>query len=271
MDILLLCILIGSAGTVIGAFLTFVIGRRSDKMICYLLSFAGGIMAAVAVFELIPESAEMSNEWIAVIGIAIGALVVFLLNFVIDHFTKSNKHIHETPEELYHNANLSASDKMSETNKQIGRKRMMRAGAIMLIALALHNLPEGLAIGAAFSYEASLGITIAVLLALHNIPEGMAVAATLKAGGMKKWKIVLWVIIIDIPILIGGLLGFWIGSMSDITQAMALAIAGGAMLYVVFGEIIPQSVSMTKSRMPTIIALLGIIIGLLIVGIEFGW
>ena len=251
MELLLFLVLIGVVGTVIGALLAIAMGRRSDAMICYLLAFAGGIMVAIAMFELIPEAAEKSNNWIAILGVAIGVAIVFLLNLFIDHLKKTNKE--------------------EEQSNQTSKTRMMRAGIIMLVALALHNFPEGLAMGAVFSYEVSLGITIAVLLALHNIPEGMAIAAALKAGGMKVWKIIAWVIVMCIPILVGAVLGFWIGEMSDMAKAVSLAVAGGAMLYVVFGEVIPRSSSMVKSNMPAVVAMLGIIIGLLIVGIEFGW
>lgn len=257
MPLVLLCILFGIAGTFIGSVITLLIGKRSDTVICYLLAFAGGIMAGVSFFELIPSSVEMSNVYVTVAGIAVGAIVVLLLNKLVDHMTKTSK-LHETHGELHHQTTFIES---SKTNP----KRMLRSGLVMLIAITLHNLPEGLAIGASLSVETSLGITIAIIMAVHNLPEGMAVAAPLLAGGMKKWKIILWTTLSGVPTIIGAIIGFYLGEISILMQALCLAIAGGAMLYIVFGEIMPQSVAMTKSRMPTIITLLGIAIALLIV------
>jgi ZIP family zinc transporter len=134
----------------------------------------------------------------------------------------------------------------------------------MLTAIALHNIPEGIAIGAGASYNIRLSAVIAIMLALHNIPEGMAVAAPLLAGGVKRWKTVLLTTLSGATTVLGGLIGVFIGNISEFSIALSLSAAGGAMLYVVFGEIIPQSIVMTKSRIAPLITLFGIIVGLLI-------
>ena len=134
-------------------------------------------------------------------------------------------------------------------------KRLYRPGIIMLIAIGLHNLPEGLAIGAAGGHDAKLGVTVAVILARHNISEGMAASGVLKAGGLRE--LVLFVIFAEVTALIGALVGFGLGSVNATFSTLCLALAGRAMLYIVFGEIIPQSSSMTKSKTPAIVALAG--------------
>jgi ZIP family zinc transporter len=102
------------------------------------------------------------------------------------------------------------------------------------------------------------------MIAVHNIPEGMAIAAPLLAGGINKWKVVLFTSLAGATTLLGGLIGILIGRISDFAIALSLSGAGGAMLYIVFGEIIPQSVIMTRNRIASIVTLFGIIIGLVV-------
>ena len=263
MHIVLLGIAFGVLAMGIGGLITIIIGRRSDITICSLLAFAGGIMSSIAFFELIPEAIMLTdniagNVYIVAGGIVLGVVGVLTLNMLFDRMTDSdkNKKIHETYEELHHQTALIEKSKAN--------KKLFRSGIVMLIAITLHNFPEGLAIGAAGSYEADLAIRISILMAIHNIPEGMAVAAPLLSAGVKKWKVMAWCMLSAVPIIFGGLIGYYLGTISDIVQAVCLAVAGGAMLYIVFGEIIPQSVTMTKSRLPTIIALIGIVVGLFI-------
>ncbi|MCL1900979.1 MAG: ZIP family metal transporter [Firmicutes bacterium] len=260
MHIVLFGILLGVIGTAVGGVISILIGKRSDTVICCLLAFAGGIMSSISFFELIPEAMELTNVYVAIGGILSGVVLVLLLNKLVDRITaKKDQKLHETHEELYHQTALIEKSKTNE--------RLFRSGLIMFFAITLHNIPEGLAIGAATSRELQLGLTISIMIGVHNIPEGMAVAAPLIAGGVKKWKVMLWTTIAGLPTVIGGLAGFFLGNVSGTFQSVCLAVSGGAMLYVVFGEIIPQSVTMTKSRLPTIIALVGIVAGLLIVQI----
>jgi len=134
---------------------------------------------------------------------------------------------------------------------------------IMLFAIGLHNVPEGLAMGAAGHYDASLGLALAIIIGLHNIPEGMAVSAPLIAGGLTKIKSVIITLVAGATTVIGAVAGVLIGGISDAAVAISFAIAGGAMLYVVIGEIIPQSIVASKDRVPTIFAIVGIIVGVI--------
>jgi len=235
-----------------GLISAILINRSSEKMTCWLLSFAAGIMTSIVCFGLMPEALELSGAVMSVIGLILGIVIIMILNKIIDRITQSKDSIHLTHEELYHQGNV------------IRRSKLLRSGIIMLTAIGLHNIPEGIAIGAGGSHDFSLGLIIAVMIALHNIPEGMAIAAPLLAGGVSRWKVVLWTTVAGTTTVIGALVGVLIGNISDAAVALSLSAAGGAMLYVVFGEIIPQSVVMTKSRAAPLITLFGIIIGLII-------
>jgi ZIP family zinc transporter len=133
----------------------------------------------------------------------------------------------------------------------------------------LHNVPEGMTIGASYaSNDGLLGtsaLVLAVIIGLHNIPEGMAVSVPLISGGMTKWKAVLITAASGIPTILGALLGYVLGEIGPLGLTMSLGFASGAMLYVVFGEILPQSILMYHSKLPAFSAIAGILAGLLII------
>jgi len=246
----------GVAGMGLGGIITAIFGNRTEKIISIFLSLAGGVMLSIVFIELIPEAIEYSNATITVIGLIIGALMVMVLNNVMDKVSKTNKSeskLHETYAEFFHSSEVISS-----------KKSLIRSGMIMLFAIALHNIPEGLAMGAAGYHDAALGLTLAIMIGLHNIPEGMAISAPLVSGGFSKLKTVLLVMLTGATTLIGTIAGLIIGGVSDIALALSFSVAGGAMLYVVFGEILPQSIVTNKDRMPAVFALVGIIVGLLI-------
>lgn len=259
MTILIFSALAGICGTGAGGLTTVILGKRSQDVTAGLLSFAAGVMTSIVCFGLIPETDELSNIYVTILGLVLGIVVIMILNRLVDVITDARTEklqVHHTHEELYHeNCILCKSDK---------KRSLLRSGILMLIAIGLHNIPEGIAIGAGGSHNLQLGTMLAIMIALHNIPEGMAIAAPLLAGDMGKGKVTLLTALSGAPTFIGGLIGFWLGNISDTAIALSLSAAGGAMLYVVFGEIIPQSVVMTKSRMATIITLFGIISGLMI-------
>ena len=139
---------------------------------------------------------------------------------------------------------------------------LTRSGLILLVALSLHKLPEGIAIGAAGTYNITLGIIVAFTAMLHCLPEGMAIGAPLICGGMSKKKAILLTALGGTPTIIGGAIGILVGGISDIVLALVLSIAAGTMLFVVFGEIIPQSLSLTKSKLTSYAAIVGFLVGL---------
>ena len=254
MNIIMMSLFAGVVGMGLGGIITAIFGNRTEKMISIFLSLAGGVMLSIVFIELIPESVEYSNAGITVIGLVIGALMVMLLNNVMDRVSKTNQSkLHETYAEFFHSSEVISS-----------KKNLIRSGMIMLFAIALHNIPEGLAMGAAGYHDAALGLTLAIMIGLHNIPEGMAISTPLISGGLSKLKTVLLVMLTGATTLIGTVAGLLIGGVSDIALALSFSIAGGAMLYVVFGEILPQSIVTNKDRMPAVFALVGIIIGFLI-------
>ena len=257
MQVIIFSAIAGICGTGIGGLVSAALSKRSSEVtICWMLSFAAGVMISIVCFGLVPESFELSNMASTIFGLIAGIVLIMLLNRAVDIKTgmrEENQNIHNTHEELYHESSIIRN-----------RMQMLRSGTLMLIAIGLHNVPEGMAIGAGGSYNFQFGALLTIMIALHNIPEGMAIAAPLLAGGINRKNAVLLTALSGATTLLGGFIGMLIGSISDFAVALSLSSAGGAMLYVVFGEIIPQSIVMTKNRTANIVVLFGMIVGLIV-------
>jgi len=256
-QIILFSAVAGICGMGLGGLVSVILLKRpSENMICWLLSFAAGVMISIVCFGLVPEAFVLSGIVVTVTGLILGILAIMGLNHLVDKISITREEslkIHSTHEELYHESQL-----IREPSK------MLRSGMLMLFAIALHNVPEGIAIGAGGSHNLQLGILLAFMIAVHNIPEGMAIAAPLLAGGINKLKVLFFTSLAGATTLLGGLIGIFIGSISDFAIAISLSSAGGSMLYIVFGEIMPQSVIMTKNRTASIMTLFGVIVGLIV-------
>jgi len=259
-QIILYSAIAGIAGMGLGGLVSAILLKKpSDNMTCWLLSFASGVMVSIVAFGLLPEAVEISGVWASLFGIVIGIAVVMGLNRVVDKITGKKgdaSELHPTYEALYHQSPII------NRQKGLNPQKMLRSGILMLVAIALHNVPEGMAIGAGGVHDINLGLMLAIVIAVHNLPEGMAIAAPLLAGGVGKLKVVLLTALAGSTTLVGGIIGVLIGSISDFAIALSLAGAGGAMLYIVFGEIIPQSSIMANNRTASIITLLGIVVGM---------
>ena len=247
----------GICGTGLGGFASALLfNKSSEDMSCWMLSFAAGVMTSIVCFGLVPEAIEITSVHTCISGVVLGVVVIMVLNIIVDRITairRKDSNVHQTTEELFHEARFIRS-----------RAGMLRSGMLILIVISLHNVPEGIAIGAGGSHDFRLGALLALMIALHNIPEGMAIAAPLLAGGVNRRKVVFLTFLAGSTTLLGGLIGILLGSISDLGVAISLSAAGGAMLYVVFGEIIPQSVITTKKRTASIVTLFGVIIGLIV-------
>ena len=169
---------------------------------------------------------------------------------------------HDDLDELIHADHLN-----QHRRNQDSRASLYVAGLVMACAIALHNVPEGMTIGASFAAPdgalESTGMVMAVLIGLHNIPEGMAVAVPLLSGGMSRIRAILITAACALPTVLGAWLGYWLGDIGPLGLAVSLSLASGAMLYVVFGEILPQSVLMHRSKTPAFFVILGMLIGLM--------
>ena len=270
--------LAGMGGTGMGGLVSCLFRKDSSKTVSLLLSFAAGVMTSVVCFDLLtealhPENME-TNVGLVVVGLLVGYTVIALLNAWIDrktdheveHIDENHPKTADSLEELTHANHL----KEHREGRQ-PRSGLFLAGLVMAAAIALHNVPEGMVIGASFARNAQDvllnrgGLTMAIVIGLHNIPEGMAVAVPLISGGMPKWKSVLTTALTGFPTILGAVLGFTVGAMGPVALSVSLSFASGAMLYVVFGELMPESILMWRSKLPAAATVIGMLTGLVII------
>ena len=267
--------LAGIGGTGLGGAIGALFKRDSVKTASLLLSFAAGIMTAIVCFDLIFSAIDTKVNIYIICGcILFGVMIVYLLNLYIDkhtnfevrHIGKKHPQTADNLDEIIHSNHLSVHLKKHDT-----KISLLVAGTIMACAIALHNLPEGMTIGASFANTKGIlegsALLLSILIGLHNIPEGMAIAVPLINGGIKRRLAILITALSGTPTIIGALIGYWIGDIGALGLAISLSFASGAMLYVVFGEILPQSILMYKSKLPAFFVILGILTGLIIINI----
>ena len=229
-------------------------------------------MLSVVCCDLVIEAVETNVGILLVVGsIAVGVAVTFFLNYLIDRVANPEvAHIDENHPRTADDLNeLIHSDHLEHHRAEKNNMGLFVAGIVMACAIALHNVPEGMTIGASYaSNDAVMGsaaLLLAVLIGLHNIPEGMAVSVPLISGGMGKAKAVLITASSGIPTVLGALLGYILGEIGAIGLCISLGFASGAMLYVVFGEILPQAILMYHSKLPAFSTITGILVGLLVI------
>ena len=271
--LLLTTAIAGVAGTGLGGLVGALLQKDSNRVVSLLLSFAGGVMLSVVCFDLVTEAIETEVGVIMVIiAIALGVAVTYLLNYLIDrrtnpelpHIDDNHPKTADDLDELIHSDHLE-----HHYSNRDNKLALFVAGIVMASAIALHNIPEGMTIGASYAGNDGVmgkaALALAVLIGLHNIPEGMAVSVPLISGGMGRVKAVLITAASGIPTMIGALLGYMLGEIGPLGLALSLGFASGAMLYVVFGEILPQAILMYHSKLPAFSAITGMLAGLIII------
>ena len=270
----------GMGGTGLGGVVSCLFRKDSSRTVSLLLSFAAGVMTAVVCFDLLSEAvapegtADHTHLMLAAVGVMLGYAVIYLLNAWIDrdtnhevaHIDQSHPKTADSLEELIHADHYQVHEQGGQSHGSL-----FLAGLVMAAAIALHNVPEGMVIGASFASAAQQqvlsrgGIVMAVVIGLHNVPEGMAVAVPLISGGMRKSKAAALTAITGAPTVLGAILGFYLGTMGPSALSLSLSFASGAMLYVVFGELMPESILMCQSKLPALATVIGMLTGLIII------
>ncbi|MBE6630922.1 MAG: ZIP family metal transporter [Ruminococcaceae bacterium] len=239
MELVLLTALGVGGATVFGALIGFLFKNISHKFSDIVLSFAAGVMLAAAVIGLILPSLDYGGKYgilITVAGIFAGAVCLNLIDKLVPHL---HKMVASGEEEPHHNANLSKV-------------------LLFVLAIAIHNLPEGIAAGVGFGAgNSAQALIIAGGIALQNIPEGMVIIGPMLAAGVTPRKTLVLAMMTGVVEVVGTLIGYFAVSVASAILPFALAFAGGTMLYVISDEMIPETHHAGHQRGATYALLVG--------------
>jgi ZIP family zinc transporter len=238
MQLVLLTALGVGGATVIGALIGFAFKNISHKFSDIVLSFAAGVMLSAAVIGLILPSLEYGGKLgilITVVGVFAGALALNLIDKLVPHLHK-----------------LAGEDIENHRDTNLGKV------LLFVSAIAIHNLPEGIAAGVGFgSGNAAQALVIAGGIALQNIPEGMVIIGPMLAAGVKPRRTLIIAMMTGLVEVVGTLIGYFAVSVASVILPFALAFAGGTMLYVISDEMIPETHAHGSERGATYALLVG--------------
>ena len=244
MKLVLITALGVGGATVIGSLIGFAFKKTSHKFSDIVLSFAAGIMLAASVIGLILPSVEYGGKYgiiITIVGIFAGAICLNLIDKLVPH-------LHQ----------MVGVDNESHNNANLNRV------LLFVMAIAIHNLPEGIAAGVGAAAESTQALAVAGGIALQNIPEGMVIIAPLLAAGVGRGKTFLLAASTGLIEVLGTFIGFFAVSISEAVLPFALAFAGGTMLYVISDEMIPETHAHGNERGSTYALLVGFCLMLVI-------
>lgn len=222
--------LVGIVGTGLGGLISLFI-KDTKKIQSFLLGLTGGFMLFIVTFHLLPEAFLLGGLLVAILGVILGILLVVILEGMIQVQSKNT---------------------------------FMRSAILLGISIAVHNFPEGLALGSSFIATAEFGSVLSLAMLLHNIPEGISMAIPMKINKTPGGRIVLLTILTGLPTGIGAFIGAYVGMISNTLVSLCLSFAGGTMLYIICDEIIPSAKTLHKGRVSSIALVIGFIIGFIV-------
>lgn len=228
----LMGVVIASMCTILGALPVLLIKTLSHKGRDILLAYTAGVMVAASTYGLIPSALKLSSVSVLITGILVGTLVLMILEIILPH------------QNLEHDGT-----------------RVSRSSIILFItAMSLHNVPEGLSVGISFASGIDdLGSIVAFVIGLQNMPEGFLVALFLILQQVRRVKVMLFVTITALVELVAALIGIWFGQFFHSAIPYGLAFSAGAMLFIVYKELIPESHGDGNERVATVSFILGFV------------
>lgn len=216
--------------TMIGAILIFFKFRNTDKVVSASLAFAAGVMLTVSITDLIPSSINGLLEIYYLFPAILIALIFIIVGIVIS--TLINKYIPDI------------------NSKDVSNKGLFKVGLISMIAIILHNVPEGIATFMTSTKNLQLGLSLALAITLHNIPEGISISVPIYYSTKSKVKALLYTFVSGVSELLGAIIAylFLAPYMSDLIMSILLAIIAGIMISISMYELIPASLKYNESK-----------------------
>lgn len=241
----LLLSLVAGLGTGIGGLIA-VIRSPGRRTFGFLMGITAGVMITLSFLELVNEAWELAGFWTATVGFAAGAFFMFFLDFLVPHirFGETEIRVQHKPEEpqpnIYPHPGRRRFGMMRRQNN-ITDRRLLKTGLLLAVGITVHNIPEGIAVGAGYMHTPEFGIFIASAILLHNIPEGIATALPLCKSGVCRWNS-FWVALLSgLAEPVGALIAALFLASFDLFIPGALAFAGGVMMFITLDELIPTA------------------------------
>ena len=242
----------GVGGLALGGALAAALKRESPRGNGLLLSFTAGLMLSIVALDMVPEAVEALEGGaplsLVPTVLVLGFAVTYLLNCWIDR--SAHREDRDDPHQC-----------------ACGHHDLHTAGLVLAAAVALHNVPVGMAVGTTVAAQGvSLASTLAaVTIGLHNLPEGMSIAAPLLHDGSRTLPAIAVAALSGVPTVLGALAGWFVGGQAPLALAAALSLAGGAMLYVVFFELLPEAWEQWRSKWSILATVVGFALGVLLI------
>ena len=276
----LLLSLVASLGTALGGALA-IIRRPGRRAYGFLMGITAGVMICLSFMELVNEAWELGGPAAATLGFGIGALFMLTLDYLAPHLRFGQVEFHG-----YHAEDLARADDahvnpdFTQTRRRRRRgahwlshegaavdAKLINSGLLLAIGISLHNLPEGISVGAGYMHNPQFGLFIAMAIMLHNIPEGLATALPLSRGGAKRGYALGIAVLSGLAEPLGAVLAsLFLGSFQNLIPG-ALAFAGGVMVYITLDELIPSAREYGSVHWTS----LGIIVGSIFVFLLSAW
>jgi ZIP family zinc transporter len=263
--------LVASLGTGLGGLIA-VIRRPGKRMYGLLMGITAGVMICLSFLDLVNEAWSLAGPWTATIGFAIGATFMF----VLDHFAP---HIRFSEREIRSEQPIAPNIPIGQPyfgRRRFGRRRwegqnldmrLVNTGLLLAVGITLHNLPEGIAVGAGYLHNPQFGLFIAIAIMLHNIPEGIATALPLCRGGVCRWDAFRVAFLSGFAEPVGALIAsLFLVSFQNLVPG-ALAFAGGVMVFITLDELIPTAREFGHEHYVAIEIILGSIFVFILSGI----
>ncbi|MDF2593894.1 MAG: zinc/iron permease [Clostridia bacterium] len=229
-------------GLAIGIVLLYVFNVKSRRIIGMLFGGTSGLMIAIICFDILPHALSKNRMDLVIVGIMIGVTIGLLLDDITPYLER-----------------LIKIDKQDKSHS-----KMIRTAFTLIIGIAIHNIPEGFALGALSHASLQTIQKFAVVLAMHSIPEGIALAIPFRQAKVKLG------VLLVLPVLLGGIMGisgaigYILTNNSERFIVIALGLAAGIILYIVCNELIPESRKIWNGRMTTVATIIGVVAGLLL-------
>ncbi len=246
----LLGLVVGVIGTGFGGAIAAVIGRPGRRVSSVMLGFAGGVMLAIIGMNLFPEAIRRGGLLVTSIGFVLGVGLIYVLDIFVPHTHTKNPDDHE-------------AQRRSPT-------RFARTAVLIGLGVAMHNFPEGVAVGAGYAAGSSFGLAVVALIFFQDVPEGLAVAAPYIIGGQSRLKAIGFSALTGIPQVLGAAMGAAFSAISPVVLSLSLAFSGGAMLFIVGDELLPGASDLAEGHTAAIGLAAGMLCGMVLSALLTG-